>query len=279
MTKILHPYLTGLLPHYDAILLDAYGVLVDKGGALPGAVALVDSLNNAGQPYFILTNSASRQPEGMAVDLQGHGLAVKAERILSSGLLLKNYFEAHALTGKPCLVLGPDSALGYVRDVGGAVVELGEDADAVIILDQAGYPLLETLDATLSLILRRLDRNMPVHLVLCNPDLIFPRAPGQYGITAGALAAMIEAVLRERYPRNSYQFVRLGKPYAPIFEEAARRAGSRKLLMIGDQLRTDILGARRFGIDSLLVLSGISKISEEEGLRSDYVLPGLTEGA
>lgn len=267
-----------LIAAYDALLLDAYGVLVDKGGPLEGAVELIGRLNALGKPYFILTNSASRLPELMAVEFQALGLAVPAERIITSGLLLTRFFAERGLAVKPCVVLGPEDAVRYVERAGGNVVDLTPDADAevVVLADQKGFPVLDGMDHTLSLILRRLDAGLPLHLALCNPDLIYPVAPGQYGFTAGGLALMIEGVLRERYPEARLEFTRLGKPHAPLFEEAARRSGGGRLVMIGDQLATDILGANRYGIDSALVGTGLARrdIPPGEALPT-WLLPSL----
>ncbi|MDP6666507.1 MAG: HAD-IA family hydrolase, partial [Dehalococcoidia bacterium] len=69
---------------------------------------------------------------------------------------------------------------------------------------------------------------------------------------------------------------KLGKPYLPIFQEAARRAGSDHVVMIGDQLETDILGANRAGIASAVVTTGINwrtKPGEFEGVPDEQV-PG-----
>ncbi|MCU0936673.1 MAG: HAD hydrolase-like protein [Gammaproteobacteria bacterium] len=249
-----------LQARYSGLLLDAYGVLVDESGALPGANALIERMNYAGKAYFVLTNSASHLPETMSEMLGRRGVPVPAERIVSAGSLLGPHLAAQGLTGRRCFVLGTPDAFRYAERAGGLPVEPGPAADAEILLiaDQAGFPLPEGLDYAVTLCLRRLDAGLPLHLVLCNPDLLYPKAPGQFGITAGALAAVIEAVLTERYPGVGHRFARLGKPYAPIFEEAARRAGTRNLVMIGDQLATDILGARRFGIDSALVASGLA---------------------
>ena len=263
---------------YPALLLDAYGVLVDEAGPLPGARALVERLNRTGKPYFILTNSASHLPETMAAMLGRRGVPVPGERIVSAGLLLTPYLAAQGLIGSRCLVLGTPDAFRYVELAGGVPVEPHPTADAevLVIADQAGFALPEALDVAVTLCLRRLDAGLPLHRVLCNPDLLYPKAPGQFGITAGALAAVIEAVLAERYPAADHRFVRLGKPYTPIFEEAARRAGTRDLIMVGDQLATDILGARRFGIDSALVASGLAPRSyPSPDLTPTWFLPGL----
>jgi ribonucleotide monophosphatase NagD (HAD superfamily) len=57
-----------LIEAYEGLLFDAYGVLVDKSGALPGAPELIRRLNRCGKPYLVLTNSASRLPDALALD-------------------------------------------------------------------------------------------------------------------------------------------------------------------------------------------------------------------
>ncbi len=267
-----------LIDQYPVLLFDAYGVLVDKTGALAGARELITHLNVSAKPYYVLTNSASRLPADMATGFRAFGLEIRAERIITSGMLLESYFFAHALVGKECVVLGTEQSREYIMLAGGKPVPAGEDAEVVVIADQAGFPFVETVDAALSGILRRLDAGRNVHLLLCNPDLVYPFSPGRYGITAGSVAAMVEAVLHERYPDRNLAFVRLGKPYSPIFEEAVRRAGPGQMILFGDQLQTDILGARRFGIDSALVLAGLTPEASgdwPEDMTPNYVLESL----
>ncbi len=251
-----------LVDKYGALLLDAYGVLVDESRALPHAPALIAHLNESQKPYYVLTNSASQLPDTMAGGFRARGLPIPPGRIIASGQLLGPYFEKHDLQGRCCLVLGTEDSQQYVRMAGGEVVAPAaeNDAEVVVIADQVGFPIPEALDETLSIVLRRLDERQPLHLLLCNPDLLYPKAPGRFGFTAGGLAAMFEAVLRERYVGRDVGFVRLGKPYGPIFDEAVRRAGTRNLVMVGDSLVTDILGAHRAGLDSALVDSGLASL-------------------
>ncbi len=248
--------ITALLGRYDGFLLDAYGVLVDKAGPLPGAVELVERLNREDRRYCILTNAAAHLPEAMAADFAALGLMIPAERFVTSGLLLAG----KGLAGHRCLLLGPPDSAEYLRRAGGLPVapQAGAEAEAVVIADQKGFDLQQGLNAALSLILRRLDAGLPLALLLCNPDLIYPVARGEYGLTAGGLAAALEAVLSERYGADAPRFRRLGKPHRPIFEEALRRIGTRNAVMLGDQLATDILGAKRCGIDAALVATGLA---------------------
>jgi HAD superfamily hydrolase (TIGR01459 family) len=247
-----------LLDRYDAILLDAYGVLVNLDGALPGAAGWIDELNRRGKPYWLVSNTAARLPESAAVRYQGFGLAIPAEHILSSGMLLTPYFARHDLVGRRIRLLGPADSVRYAELAGGVVVDAGEDFDALVVADQAGFDFVAAVDEVLSRLFMKIDAGQSAPLILPNPDLVYPTAQG-CGITSGAVALMIEAALQRRYPdRTDLRFVGLGKPHPDLFEEAIRRVGSRNVLMVGDQLETDILGANRVGIDSALVPGGIT---------------------
>jgi ribonucleotide monophosphatase NagD (HAD superfamily) len=130
--------------------------------------------------------------------------------------------------------------------------------EVLVIGDQSGFPFLETVDTALSTLFRRLDRQQNVHLVLPNPDLIYPEADGSFGIASGSVAVMFEAALHWRYPhRYDLCFTRLGKPHEAMFTEALRRSGTRDMVMIGDQLETDIRGARAFGLDAVWVSTDV----------------------
>lgn len=262
-----------LIDRYDAILLDAYGVLVDLSGALPGAAAWIDELNRRGKPYWLASNTAARLPESAARRYQGFGLAIPAERILSSGMLLKPYFAEHGLIGRRIRVLGPEDSRRYAELAGGVVVGPGEAFDALVLADQAGFPFLEEVDEVLSALIERLDAGIELPMILPNPDLIYPTGRG-CGITSGAVAVMLEAALRQRYPeRPGLSFARLGKPHPGLFEAAVRLAGSRNVVMVGDQMDTDIVGAHRFGIDSALVPGVLTGNKRRlDGIESTYLL-------
>jgi HAD superfamily hydrolase (TIGR01450 family) len=272
-----------LLDRYEAILLDSYGVLLHQSGPLPGAPALIGTMNAVDKPYFILTNDASRSPETASRRYHSLGLAIPPARIITSGSLIPPYFAANDLRGKRCIVLGPEDSLGYVRQAGGEVIPAEECAepDVVVICDEVGFPYLETVNAVLTAMFRSLDANRPLHLILPNPDVIFPRGESAYGLTAGSIAMVLEAAMGLRYPAGGHpHFVPLGKPHRPIFEEALRRSGTADMVMIGDQLSVDIKGARDFGLDTALVPTGLTHVGRNGlgEIAPTYVLPTLVRG-
>jgi len=251
-----------LIERYPVLLLDAYGVLVNSSGALAGAAGFIDALNRTQKSYYLVTNDASKLPLTAANRYKGYGLAIEPDRIITSGGLLKNYFKTHGLRGARCAVLGPDDSAQYVSEAGGKVVSPANEFDVVVIGDEAGFPFVETVDTVLTELFHKVQRQERFHLVLPNPDLIYPKADRGYGITGGSIALIIEAALQLRYPgRSGLCFERLGKPHAAIFREALRRSGTEDMVMIGDQLETDIRGANTFGLDSVLVGSGITDMT------------------
>lgn len=277
MTPIPRIGIADLLRKYPVLLLDAYGVLVTLAGPLPGAYELIEALNRRGQAYFMLTNGAARLPETAAARYRAFGLAIPPERIITSGSLLTPYFLEQGLVGQRCRVLGPADSRRYVELAGGKVVDLNADFDVLVVCDQSGFPFLETVDATLSALIDKIESGRPAAMVLPNPDLIFPTGHG-FGVTSGSIALLIEAALTLRYPeRLDLRFACLGKPHAAIFEEAERRAGSRDMVMIGDQLETDIRGANDFGIDSALILGGVvgAEAVAASTARPTFLLPSL----
>ncbi len=268
-----------ILARYPVVLFDAYGVLVHADGPLPGAAALISELNRSNRPYYILTNDASQLPETAARRYRAYGLAIEPGRIITPGELLPGYFADRRLTGARCVVLGPADTARYVERAGGRPVAPDRPFDALVLGDLNGFPFRETVDTVLTALLSKLDRQEPAHLILLNPDLIYPDADGRFGVASGSLALILEAALQLRHPdRAEGRFLRLGKPNSPLFAEALRRAGTRDMVMLGDQLETDIRGANDFGIDSVLMTTGVlvsAKVSESQSPRPTYLLRSL----
>ncbi len=248
-----------LLDEYEGILLDAYGVLVDGRGALPHTAALFRELARRNKPFAIVTNDASRSTATYVARFAGYGIDVPAERFVTSGSLLPAYFRR--IPGARTLVLGTEDSLDFVREGGGVPVALegGIEIDACAICDDSGTPFLDGIEIALSAIVRAVEHGRRPALVAPNPDLVYPKGGGELGFTAGAMALLVEAALARRFPTERLVFDRLGKPEPHLFTEAARRLAidPSRLVMVGDQLETDIAGAQAAGIATAL-LAGVS---------------------
>jgi HAD superfamily hydrolase (TIGR01450 family) len=286
-----------LLDEYDGILLDAYGVLVDVSGPLPGAGALVALMNETKKPYAVCSNDASRLPETYAARFRRAGLDIPAERITSAGQLLDAYFAEHALAGARVAVLGTADSVAFVTAAGGVVVPLGAgmEVDVLAVCDDDGFDFKEGLDAAVSAVARSVAADRPIRLVLPNPDLLYPKSASELGFTAGAVAGMIEAGIARKFPHREVRFDRLGKPQPALLLHARTKVlgalTSPRLVMVGDQVETDIAAARAAGMDSALV-DGVSswqyvlasaQAKQPDALAPTYLLssvsPSRTPGA
>lgn len=278
---------TDLLARHRAVLLDAYGVLVDSKGALPGAVEAIAELERTGREWIVVTNDASRSTAKIAERLQSLGVRVTAERVLSSGALVAPWLRQNDLAGARCVVLGSQDSVEYARSAGGEVlgpevfcdgrgVGVGE-IDVVVFADDSGFAFKETMNAVLSMVISAVERGAAPRLVLANPDLIYPAGDGRYGFTAGTMALMVERALGARFDHGAPSFVRLGKPSGVIFAEALKRLGFSDAVMVGDQVQTDIVGAHAAGVASALVLTGVTTRDAVASsvVKPTYLLEGL----
>jgi len=278
---------TELLDRHAGILLDVYGVLFDARGPLPGAAELLAELERRGTPYRIVTNDASRSQATYAARFARHGIAIAPERFVTSGSLLPAYFRDHRLAGARTLVLGTADSIDFVRAGGGVPISFSRDStcftneliEAVAVCDDAGFDFLQGLELALSSIVRAVEAGLPPALILPNPDLVYPKGGGDLGFTAGAIALLLEAALARRFPGHTLRFVHLGKPGPLMFTTAAAQLGlpPDRLVMIGDQLETDIAGAHAAGCASAL-LGGVSSWDHARATATvipDYLLSSL----
>ncbi len=265
-----------LIANYDVLLLDAFGVLMNSERALPGAIEFIDLINKIKKPYYILSNGSLYSAEQNEVRYGNLGLKIPKERILSSASLIAKWIRNHKFENKHFLVLGPEPTKNRVRDAGGIVIEtLERDPDVIVLGDQTGYDLLSGLEHAINCILQSIDKGKVLPILVPNPDVLYPKKENTYGITAGALALVLSRAVELRFPKFHLKIDFLGKPYAPLFEEARLREPKGKLVMVGDQMETDIRGAHNFGIDSVLIDTGVTRIHEivlEDSLLPTYVM-------
>jgi HAD superfamily hydrolase (TIGR01450 family) len=268
-----------LLERYSTFLIDAYGVLVTAGGCVPGAPEFLAELQRRGADYLVVTNDASRLPETSSRSYRERGIDVPPDRIITSGSLLEPYFRDNDLAGARCVVLGPPDSREYVRRAGGVPVEPDAEGEAevVVFADESGYPFLHFVDETLSLIVRRARRGKQTHLILPNPDRVYPRDDIRLGVAVGSVASMMVHALEAALGDDAPRLVSLGKPHPPIYETALERLGTRDVVMLGDQLETDIRGALSVGIDAALVLTGVlDGATGDSDVVPTWVVDGLT---
>ena len=274
-----------IFDHYDAVFFDAYGVLVDGIDALPNAEQLVNIMNASAMNYFIVTNDASKSIESLSNNFQSQGMRIPVERIVNSGSLISGYYRDEGLVGRPTLVLGTKDSRTYVSGSCAKILSLDSNSepDVILFTHSSPYDWESTLKHLLNLVSKRFKQKKPVRMVLPNTDFIYQDGKADFGMGAAAFVETLEEALMRLHGKHEVlRAAKLGKPHPPIFTEAIRRAGSNNVIMIGDQLDTDILGANNVGLDSAVVTTGINKRSNPkefkdmpDDLTPRYILTSL----
>lgn len=260
---------------YKVIFFDAFGVLKNSEGLLPDIGRTFDWLRENGKDFYILTNDASRGPRELAESYHRQGLyAITPERIISSGMLAREYLDLKVHNGTVAYLGTPKSA-HYLETRGLKTLPINEvdlkdidDINALVLLDDEGFDWNHDLTKTVNLLRKR---NIPV--IVANTDNTYPASKTRVAIAIGAVANMIETVVGK-------QFIRFGKPDPQLFMYAYERienaatVGRRDILMVGDTLRTDIMGGNKFGLDTVLVLTGNTQPQDAEvQIRSTGIIP------
>ena len=252
--------MTELLDQYDAALFDLDGTLFRGGTALPGAPEEVAEVARRGVWVGYLTNNGSRTAEEVVTHLGGLGFPASPDEVVTSGQAAIRILADRLSPRAPVLVVGTASLAGEVTRAGLTVVDRAERADAVVQGHSPDTGWRQLAEACLAIRAGAL-------WVACNIDATLP---DERGVLPGN-GAMVSAL---RHATGASPVV-AGKPESALFDEAIRRAGSTRPLVIGDRLDTDIAGANSAGIPSLLVLTGVTDaatlLQATEGSRPSYV--------
>jgi HAD superfamily hydrolase (TIGR01450 family) len=246
-----------IIDKYKVIFFDAFGVLKNYNGILPGIEKTFEYLEAQGKEYYIVTNDASRSPAQLAESYHKAGLdLISADKIVSSGMLTKEYLDLQVKDGIVAY-LGTTQSAHYIESSGLKTLPVSEinndnidKVNALVFLDDEGFDWAKDLNKTVNLIRKR---TIPV--IVANTDRAYPLTVTDVSIAIGGIAAMIESVVGK-------QFIRFGKPDSQMFMFAYDLVRSKaainktEIVMVGDTLNTDILGGNKFGLDTVLVLSG-----------------------
>ena len=246
--------LSSVVKDYDALIIDLWGVIHDGVNLLPGAAECLERLKASDTPYVFLSNAPRRSSPVMNA-MQNMGLNMELVPIvLTSGeatwQALKEredpWFDG---IGKFVYHIGPSRDENLFN---GLSIELTESpSQADLIVNTGPWDTKETVEDYEAVLRTGIDCG--VKMVCANPDLEVIR-DGARLICAGALAT--------RYENMGGQVIYFGKPKKPIYKTCLRllkNPDPRRVLAIGDSLRTDISGAATMGMDSVLVLGGIHK--------------------
>ncbi len=232
---------------YDLAMLDLDGVVYIGGDAVPGAAESIALVREAGMRVAFITNNASRSPEEVARHLVDLGVAAATADVVTSAQAAARVARERWGDSARVVCLGAPGLEIALREAGLQPVGVEDDAVAVVSGYGPDLPWRAIMRAAV-----RVREGLP--WVASNTDRTIPTA---FGVAPG------HGVLVEMLARFAeVQPVVAGKPARPLLDETVRRVGGERPLMVGDRLDTDIEGARRAGLDSLLVLTGVTGLPE-----------------
>jgi glycerol 3-phosphatase-2 len=234
---------------HDVALLDLDGVVYVGPHAVPGAPEAIAAAAAHGLRCVYVTNNAARPPAKVGAHLRELGVPAEDADVVTSAQLAAGVLAERLPAGAPVLVVGGAGLVEALAEAGLRGVRSMDDAPQAVVQgfgpDVGWRDLAEGARAV----------HAGLFWVASNLDLTVPTphgpAPGN-----GALVAAVAAA-GGRQPDAV-----AGKPAARAFADAAARAGSTRPLVVGDRLDTDLEGARAAGIPGLLVLTGITGVTE-----------------
>lgn len=244
------------------LLIDLDGTIFYGNRLLDGASDFLEWISNRGWPYLCVTNNSSRTQQQVANKFKQVGVEVSPKRIMTSSQATAQYLRDHAKQGARVYVIGEEGLNQALTDSG---FQLTEDAPEIVVvgLDRLFdmYKLAKAVNA-----IRR-----GATFIATNSD---PTLLTEDGIVpgTGSLVAMVESETG-RAP------ISLGKPSHWFFGLATQklRMHSGKIVMIGDNIETDIKGAKSFGLGTALVMTGTTTHAQlsVSDIKPDYVADNL----
>ncbi len=233
---------------FDIFLIDLNGVVHDGEVLYDSVPECLDQLKAAGKKIVFLSNMprsgeiAMRKLETLGLDVEGYHILTSGDAVRAQ---LQNPTDAvFQNLGPHFYHFGAQTNEDLLKDLDVKSVESLDEADYILVSKYLGWD--ETISDFKTFLQDCLERQLP--MVCVNPDVSVIHA-GRKRYTAG--------IFGEEYERMGGKVYYYGKPHPQIYNTIFNRYGSdKKYLMIGDNLDTDIQGARQAHISSLLVLTG-----------------------
>ena len=249
-----------------ALIIDMDGVLWHGTQAMPGLVEFFQTLNDLDIRYILATNNASLTPEQYVTKLAKMGVTVTQKQILTSGMATALYL-SEKINPKETrvFVVGEDGATQPLLELGFTLTGLYEVNNSDKPEQKGADIVVCGKDETLSwakLATASLNIRAGASFIGTNADTTLPT---EHGVTHGngAILAALEVA-------TGVTPTIIGKPEPIIYQQALGLLGISpdETVALGDRVETDILGAVRTGIRSIMVLTGISSVADLQDL--DY---------
>lgn len=236
-----------LFAAYDLAMLDLDGVVYVGEHAVPGAAEHLRATRAAGMRVAFITNNAARTPETVAGQLNDLGVAAAPTDVVTSAQAAAHLLRETYGEGARVVLLGGPGLRAALREAG--LVPVGVEDDAVAAVSGYGP---DVLWRDIMRVAVRVRDGLP--WLASNADGSIPTA---FGVAPGH-GVLVETLARF----TGVTPVVAGKPERHLLDETVRRVGGTRPLMVGDRLDTDIEGAHNAGVDSLLVMTGVTGLAD-----------------
>ncbi|HWM40228.1 MAG TPA: HAD hydrolase-like protein [Streptomyces sp.] len=235
---------------YDTALLDLDGVVYVASDAVPHAVRSLEGAREAGMRLAFVTNNAARTASSVAAHLSRLGVPADETDVITSAQAVARLIAEQQPAGARVLAIGGDGLREALRERGLTVVESADDDPAAVVQGYGGpeLPWGRLGEAAIAV-------GRGAAWFASNGDMTIP---GDRGILPGNGAAVEVVRAATRWMRDAPEPQIAGKPRPPMHRETILRTGAKRPLVVGDRLDTDIEGAHVGGVDSLLVLTGVT---------------------
>jgi NagD protein len=229
-------------------LMDMDGVLVREEHAIPGADAFIARLREREIPFLVLTNNSIYTPRDLSARLRLNGIDIGEDNIWTSALATARFLDDQR-PGGTAFVVGEAGLTTALHQVGYTLTE--NDPDYVVLGEARALSFERITTAT------RLISN-GARFIATNPDAVGPSLNGPIPATGSVAALMTHATGIDPY------FV--GKPNPLMMRSAlnAIDAHSESSAMIGDRMDTDIISGMEAGMETILVLTGLTTQADAE---------------
>ena len=229
-------------------LIDMDGVLVREEHAIDGATRFIKRLEASGTPFLVLTNNSIYTRRDLSARLATSGIQVPEEAMWTSALATARFLEAQR-PGGSVFVIGEAGLSTALYDAGFTQTE--RDPDYVVLGETRTYSF-ERITTAIRLI------NAGARFIATNPDATGPSSHGPLPATGSVAALISRATGVEPY------FV--GKPNPLMIRTALNTiaAHSETTTMVGDRMDTDIVAGLEAGLETVLVLTGVSGAADVE---------------
>jgi NagD protein len=230
-------------------LMDMDGVLVSEQNAIPGANEFLTRLRELGMPFLVLTNNSIYTQRDLTARLRRTGLDVPEKSIWTSALATAQFLEDQRPNGT-AFVIGESGLTTALHDHGYTLSET--DPDYVVLGETRTYSF-ERITQAIRLIAGG------SRFIATNPDNVGPTPEGLLPATGSVAALVSRATGVDPYY--------VGKPNPLMMRSALNtiEAHSETTAMIGDRMDTDIVAGLEAGLETILVLSGVTTPGEVEG--------------